>query len=108
MHLSDAGNGTDQRISAPRSRQESAVVTPIERLHQPPPISKPLCVKGVFLGAVVCLGTCAELVTRKLGDGSGVTEPKSRCSGCEAGHAGDRDVPECPPGPNSFGSVVGR
>ena len=41
------------------------------------PISKPLCVKGVFLGAVVCSAR-AELVTRRLGDGSGVTEPKSR------------------------------
>ncbi len=62
MHLSDAGDGTDQRISAPRSRQESAVVTPIERLHQPPPISKPLCVKGGVLGAVVYVGS------RRVGD----------------------------------------
>jgi hypothetical protein len=31
--------------------------------------------------------------------GSGVADPKSRPSGCEAGHAGVRDVPGCPPGP---------
>ncbi|MCH7846103.1 MAG: SDR family NAD(P)-dependent oxidoreductase [Acidobacteria bacterium] len=43
-----------------------------------------------------------------VGGGLGVAELKSRCSGCEAGHASDRDVPECPPGPNWWWLVAGR
>src|SRR3989337_1848883 len=59
-------------------------------------------------GFLFAFGLPAEpgsVVGRRLGVGPGWLCGRAGDSGCKAGHARDRDVPGCPPGPNA---VVGR
>jgi hypothetical protein len=74
--------------------------------------TKPLCVKGRFWSwpGRARRGPCRwQGVGRRVGCRvRAVTCPKSRLSGCEAGHAGIRVVPGCPPGPTLISVVVAR
>jgi hypothetical protein len=64
--------------------------------QQAAPIDACLVVKGGF-GRVGVTSVLAGVVL--VGVGLGVAARKSRLAGCKAGHARDRVVPGCPPGP---------
>ena len=68
--------------------------------------SMPVWMSRGFLGVFVRPGfRRGSVVGRRLGVSQGWLSGRADGSGCNAGHARDRDVPECPPGPNA---VVGR